>query len=286
MIFLNLFRSPKARIKGEGKSFLKQVGMIVLSTTISLFLTLIVLQLLTWQNKKNERHLTAMMVLSNIESFARTLDEKAEEIAFADSLCAWLLDQPLECLDTLPEDYLIALMDQALTENVTAHIEHDHSAEKIFSNDISIWKNLGNFAFIDNVGGSFANINFIEEYYNNWTDEVDAAKYKIYQNSNVFSNYDYGHKLIHDEKIRLYMRNVHERRCWLKYAAAEIRYGNRHNMKAIGIEEDEVIEFTNARTNDKIYDEEAPNDDDYYDSFLKPDGKTGVWNRLTQRTSK
>ena len=66
--------------------------MIVLSTTISLFITLIVLQLLTWQNKKNERHLTAMMVLSNIESFARTLDEKAEEIAYADSLCAWLLD--------------------------------------------------------------------------------------------------------------------------------------------------------------------------------------------------
>ena len=286
MIFLNLFRSPKVRIKGESKSFLKQVGMIILSTTISLFLTLIVLQLLTWQNKKNERHLTAMMVLSNIESFARTLDEKAEEIAFADSLCAWLLDQPLECLDTLPEDYMIALMDQAITENVTAHIEHDHSAEKIFSNDISIWKNLGNFAFIDNVGGSFANINFIEEYYNNWTDEVDAAKYKVYQNSNVFNNYDYGHKLIHDDKIRLYMRNVHERRCWLKYAAAEIRYGNRHNMKAIGIEEDEVIAFTNARANDKIYDEEAPNDDDYYIPFLKPDGKTGVWNRLTQRTAK
>ena len=286
MIFLNLFRSPKARIKGEDRSFLKQVGMIVLSTTISLFLTLIVLQLLTWQNKKNERHLTAMMVLSNIESFARTLDEKAEEIAFADSLCAWLLDQPLECLDTLPEDYMIALMDQAITENVTAHIEHDHSAEKIFSNDISIWKNLGNFAFIDNVGGSFSDINFIEEYYNNWTDEVDAAKYRIYQNSNVFNKYDYGHKLIHDEKIRLYMRNVHERRCWLNYAAAEIRYGNRHNMKAIGIEEEEVMEFTNARTNDKIYDEEAPNDDDYYISFLKPDGKTGVWNRLTQRTSK
>ena len=181
---------------------------------------------------------------------------------------------------------MIALMDQALTENVTAHIEHDHSAEKIFSNDISIWKNLGNFAFIDNVGGSFSDINFIEEYYNNWTDEVDAAKYKIYQNSNVFNNYDYGHRLIHDEQIRLYMRNLHERRCWLKYAAAEIRHGNRNNMKAIGIEEDEVIEFTNARTNEKISDEEAPNDDDFYTPFLKPDGKTGVWNRLTQRTSK
>ena len=286
MLFLNLFRSPKVRIKGDGKSFLKQVGMIVLSTTISLFLTLTVLQLLSWQNKKNDRRLTAMMVLSNIESFARTLDEKAEEIAYADSICAWLLNQPLECLDTLPEDFMIALMDQALTENVTAHIEHDHSAEKIFSNDISIWKNLGNFAFIDNVGGSFSDINFIEEYYNNWTDEVDAAKYKIYQNSNVFNNYDYGHRLIHDEKIRLYMRNVHERRCWLNYAAAEIRYGNRRNMKAIGIEEDEVIEFTNARINDKISDEEAPNDDDYYIPFLKPDGKAGVWNRLTQRTSK
>ena len=68
-------------MKGKGKSFLKQVGMIVLSTTISLLLTLTVLQLLTWQNKKSDRRLTAMMVLSNIESFARTLDEKADDIA-------------------------------------------------------------------------------------------------------------------------------------------------------------------------------------------------------------
>ena len=92
MIYFNLFRAPKPKMKGKGKSFLKQVGMIVLSTTISLLLTLTVLQLLTWQNKKSDRRLTAMMVLSNIESFARTLDEKADDIALADSVAAWLLE--------------------------------------------------------------------------------------------------------------------------------------------------------------------------------------------------
>ena len=43
MIYFNLFRAPKPKMKGKGKSFLKQVGMIVLSTTISLLLTLTVL---------------------------------------------------------------------------------------------------------------------------------------------------------------------------------------------------------------------------------------------------
>ena len=92
MIFFNLFRAPKTKAKGDGRPFLNQMGMTVLSTTISHFLTLTVLQTFTWQNKKNDRCLTAMMVLSNIEGFARMLDEKADIIAFADSVMpgCWL----------------------------------------------------------------------------------------------------------------------------------------------------------------------------------------------------
>lgn len=285
MIFFNLFRAPKPKVNTEGKSFLKQVGMIVLSTTISLSLTLGVLQLLEMQNKKKDRNLTAMMVLSNIESFARTVDEKADDITFADSVGAWLLAQPLESLDSMPEKLLLELLDQAITDNVTAHIEHDHSAEKIFTNDISVWKNLGNFAFIDNVGASFADINFIEEYYNSWTDEIDALKYKIYQNSNVFENVDYGHNLIHNEQMRLYIRNVHERRCWLKYAAAHMRNLNRRNMRAIGIAEEEVIAFTDSRVREEADPDDELNDNDYYTPFLVPDSTTGIWKSLTSAVS-
>lgn len=132
MIYFNLFRAPKPKVNGEGKPFLKQVGTIVLSTTISLALTLSVLQLLDIQTKKKDRRLSAMMVLSNIESFARTIDERAEFFAHADSVGAWLLAQPLECLDTMPEDQLYDLVEQAVIDEVTAHIEHDHTAEKIF----------------------------------------------------------------------------------------------------------------------------------------------------------
>ena len=286
MIFFNLFRAPKTKVKGEGQPFLKQVGMIVLSTTISLFLTLTVLQLLTWQNKKNDRRLTAMMVLSNIESFARTLDEKADNIAFADSVAAWLLAQPMESLNTMPDKLLMDLMDLAIVENVTSHIEHDHTAEKIFSNDISVWKNLGNFAFIDNVGESFSDINFIEEYYNGWTDEVDALRYKIYQNSNVFENVNYGHNQIRNEQMRLYLRNVHERLCWLKYVSAEIRCGNRKNMQAIGITEEEGMAFTDSRIKEEAGNEDALDDDLFYTPFLEPDGKTGIWKQLAPTTTK
>lgn len=92
MIFFSFFRAPKTKAKGVGRPFLNQMGMIVLSTTIANFLILTVLQLFTWRNKKNDRCLTAMMVLSNIEGFALTFDEKADIIAFADSVMpgCWL----------------------------------------------------------------------------------------------------------------------------------------------------------------------------------------------------
>ena len=186
----------------------------------------------------------------------------------------------------MPDKLLMDLMDQAIVENITAHITHDHTAEKIFLNDISVWKNLGNFAFIDNVGQSFSDMNFTEEYYNSWTDEVDALRYKIYQSSNVFENVDFGHNQLQNEQMRLYLRNVHERRCWLKYVAAEIRSGNRKNMKAIGITEEEVIAFTDSRVKEDAADNGELNDDDFYTPFLEPDGSTGVWGRLSSRISK
>ena len=284
MLFFNLFRAPKPKVDSKGMPFLKQVGMIVLSTTISLSLTLGVLQILDKQSKKSDRHLSAMMILSNIESFAREIDKSVKYFAFADSIGAWLLAQPLEYLDAMPNDTLYSLMEKAIMENVTSHIEHDHSAEKIFSNDISIWKNLGNFAFIDNVGHCYADINFIEEYHNEWTDKVESATEKILLNLDEYEGAGPSSKLIHNEDIRMYIYHVHSKYCWLKYAADYIRHENRKNMEAIGISEEEVIEFTDARIKDET-NSDTPNDNDYYTPRLKPDNTIGIWKRISTTKS-
>ena len=44
--------------------------------------------------------------------------------------------------------------------------------------------------------------------------------------------------------------DFHVRKAWLEYIAANIRYLNRKNMKLIGINEDEVMAFTDERSRD------------------------------------
>lgn len=283
-MFFNLFRAPKPKVDTKGMPFLKQVGMIVLSTTISLSLTLGVLQFLDTQNKKKDRRLSAMMVMSNIESFARTLEERSEALKETDSIGAWLLALPMESLDTLPEEPLYDMVKQViLTATIT--IEHDHTAENIFSNDINVWKNLGNFAFIDNVGRCFADINFVENYWNGWTDEVETLTDKIYLHPDEYKGKSSGSKLLHNEEIRKRIDNIHERCFWLKYVAAQIRYDNRLNMKAIGISEKEVIEFTDSRIKNHSDSDSQLDPKDYYTAPLTPDSSNGVWQSLYETLS-
>ena len=124
MLEFNLFRAPKPKVNNKRDSFLKQVLMIILSTTISL---------LDYNQKKKVRRMTAMMVMSNIETFAHTLETRSERMARADSVGTWLLAQPIESFDTMPEDKLEDLINESIN---LQFLDHDDTAEKIFSNSI------------------------------------------------------------------------------------------------------------------------------------------------------
>ena len=261
MIFFNLFRAPKPKVNVDGKPFLKQVGMIVLSTTISLSLTLGVLQLLDMQAKKKDRRLSAMMVMSNIESFARTLELRAEKMAPTDSMAAWLLSMPIEDLELMPEKELAALVDRATT---VATLNHDRSAENVFTNNIETWKNVGNVSFIDQVGSCFSAINGVEEQFNDWAKGVSEALHDVSINPDKYEGSNRTLKCLHSDKVRASMAAMHNRRCWLKYAAAVLRYHNRSNMKSIDITEQEVMDYTDNRENDDYDVGEPPVVFDYY----------------------
>ena len=133
MLEFNLFRAPKPKVNNKGDSFLKQVLMIILSTTSSLSLTLGTISILDYNQKKKVRRMTAMMVMSNIETFARTHETRSERMARADSVGTWPLAQPIESFDTMPEDKLGDLINESIN---LQFLDHDHTAEKIFSNSI------------------------------------------------------------------------------------------------------------------------------------------------------
>lgn len=145
----------------------------IFATTISIVLTFGTTALVDRQTQKKERRLTALMVMSNIESFARSLDEAEENLAGNDSVAVWLMgvsaDDVVKAGD---EPFWNAIM-SIFTVPI---IRHDRTAETIFGSTIDTWKNMGNFQFIDNVGSCFSQMNWIEDYYNEYILEFKIGR--------------------------------------------------------------------------------------------------------------
>lgn len=270
MAKLNIIRPPRVNVDAR-KNFWKQIGMIVIGTTISLLLTITAAQLMEKHQRAKDRKLSAMMVLSNIEMFSRMLDEHAEVVASTDSVATWLLSKPIEELELLPEDELNNLIDRATT---TFFITYDKSTEQIFSKNIETWKNVGNVQFIDMVGQCFSAMKQVEEYWNNRMTDANNALLEIKSHPDNYDGSSMPIKVLGDDKIRRTLNGHHYMRAWLCYTAATMRYYNRQNMKAIGISEEEVMEYTDNR-NLRIEDgEEVPNQQDYYTDPIAPEKLT------------
>lgn len=259
-----LFKNYRSR----RKEFWKQTSVIVVGTTISLVVTIASSVWLERRHRAKSRQLTAMMVMSNIESFARTLNSQSDRLAHADSVGTWLLSQPLEALDTMPEEKLDNLVNDALK---LQFISHDHTTENIFSNNIETWQNLGNFVFIDKVGQCFSSINTVEEYWNGWVNDVETISKAIGDNPNDYPGSNRAIKFIQNSEIRNCIKRLHNWRGWMNYVAATLRYHNKQNLAAIGIEEKELMAFTDERAKEVQSNETRPDSEDYYLPALNPD---------------
>ena len=142
------------------RNWWKDFVVAILATTVSIVLTFGTSKLVERNNQKKERKLTALMVMSSIESFARTLDESAKDWDRLDSIAVWLLRLPIDEVARLGD----GPFEEAVQEVFQAPIiRHDNTAETIFSSNIDTWKNLGSFRFVDNVGACFSYMNWIEE---------------------------------------------------------------------------------------------------------------------------
>ena len=249
-------------------TFFGQIMLVFIGTTISIICTLGTDKIVGFQRKRENQRLSAMMVMSNIERFARTMDRRSNLLARNDSIATWLLSKPVEELELLPNKELSDLVDQATT---VYFLSHDKSAESIFSSNMDTWKNIGNVQFIDRVGQCFSAMNTIEEYWNDWVTGIDNAMKEISQNPNDYEGSTICIKYLRNEKMRSYLHSMHNRKAWLSYVAATMRYHNRFNMEAIGIPEEEVLAFTTTRENDAENDKPEPNVMEFYTPTIKPD---------------
>jgi hypothetical protein len=277
--FMENIDPPEAKTVKGGKNFWGNLLRTVLGTTISILLTFGTNALIQRHRRVQDRKMTAMMVMSNIESFARTLETRSERMAPNDSIAAWLLCMSYEDLEMLPSNELNRLIDRATD---VATLNHDHTAENVFSNHIETWKNVNNVQFIDNVGSCFSALNGVEEQFNQWVMGVPDALHDVKINPDKYEGSTLPMKMMHSDRVRTAMKAIHNRRCWLRYAAASLRYFNLKNMTAIGISEQEVIEYTNALEEESEDTGTPPDANSFYTSAYTLDSLTSL-THLTER---
>lgn len=210
-----------------------------LATVLGIVFTLGTSELLERRERKADRRTAALMVMGSIESFARQLDQRGNEMARLDTVMSWILGIPKEQLDMVPQE----LLSEAVLGVSISGLSHDTSAESIFNSNTDTWRNLGNFQFINNVGNCFGMINQMETSWNEWVDNnthlfFDALRSASQKSSNPIAY------VLKDDEIRSALLGIHNSRGWLGYVASSCRHQNRINMALIGIPEDEVIRFS------------------------------------------
>ena len=255
----NIINPPEVELKPGHGGFWKQLGMLVLGTTVSLVLTFGTAWIIEHHQRAKDRRLTALMVMSNIEAFAQQLDNLYAQMDGADTASTWLLTRPEEKLALLPSSQLQAIINKAFVWDA---ITYDKSTENIFSNNIDTWKNLGNFQFIDNVGRCFSTMRLAEEMWNNRQTEIQSTQKEVTnRNASSPDKINPMMALILDPSFRKLLQYQHSWRNWLRSSAEELRYYNRQNMAAIGISEQEVMDFLKARQQEINVGMEPPDDE-------------------------
>ncbi len=263
-------RMPQsARTWAKGSTW-RELMLTVIGTTISIVLTFGTAGLLDRCQRADDRKMSAMMVMSNIEQFSRNADDMSRDIARCDSIGTWMLSLPQDSLDNIPPEEVKDLINEVLA--LVKYMTHDKTAENIFSNNIETWKNMGNFQFIDNVGLCFSKMNAEENNWNEWVNEYEATI------SRAISEMQPGEhtltKLLNDNVFRQKVESFHVRKAWLDYLASYIRYLNSKNMVLIGIDEGKIMAFTDVRSQDISIDKQEPKQVDFRTDQLNPDSLT------------
>ena len=228
----------------EKNSWVKDLLVAFAATTLSIILTFGTTDVVNRIKQKQERRLTALMVMSSIEQFVRDLELLEEYTAHKDSIATWLLSLPIEDVARLGDEPLLASLREVFELGL---INHDRTFETIFTNHIDTWKNTGNFRFIDNVGWCFSSMNHFEEDYNQRLLELVSPRLDIRDHPANYPGKSEIEKFLRNEEGRNSLRELHSLRKTLRYEIANFRMENRNNMRLIGIAEKEVMDFTDSK---------------------------------------
>ena len=183
----------------------KTLLLTFLGTTMSILLTFGTSQLVAQHRRAQERHLTALMVMGNIEKFASYMENFSAKVFVRDTFATYLLSIPMDSLDD-PQCEL--LLDKFLDLGVPL-FKRDKSVEKVFSTSIETWKNTGNFQFIEGVGKLFAQMDYWEEMHNGLFDEMQQEIAAVKKHPDAYPGKTRTAKLLNDQSFRRILGRFH-----------------------------------------------------------------------------
>ncbi len=240
------FRMPKFGQMLSGKSMLRELLMTTLGTTISIVLTFGTAMWLEHRQQVKNRRQTAMMVIANIDNFVHNM-------RYVDSTLVEC-DSTLTRISALPRDSVLRLNDDEVQAFFAAIfgsvlLQRDKTAENIFTNDISTWRDVGNLRFISNVGECYSFINDIEKNYRIQLDRKNELRQRFIE------EYDY-EKMTSGECVAAILDMKGAKFFIDDFTGGFVPYFessidnllqyNNNNMALIGVTREELMEFVNA----------------------------------------
>ena len=240
------FRMPKFFGEQKFQGTFKELTLSIIGTTISILLTFGTAAWLEHRQQVKNRRQTAMMVIANIENFAQNMRNVDS------TLVKW--DSTLTRIAALPRDSVLRLnVDEsnaffaAIFGSVL--LQRDKTAENIFTNDISTWRDVGNLRFISNVGECYSFINDIEKNYRIQLDRKNEIRQHFLEECD-FRKMTYGECVaaILDMKGSKFFIDDFTGG-FVPYFEESIGYilqYNSNNMAFIGVTHEELMKFVNA----------------------------------------
>ncbi|MBO7101486.1 MAG: hypothetical protein J6V98_05620 [Bacteroidales bacterium] len=215
----------------------KYLLLTFLGTTLSIILTFGTSALVQQHRRMHDRKMTVLMVMGSVEKFAQKLDERAENLERSDTMATYLLNIPVDSLESSDYQRNIKLI------GIPLGIAYDKTAESVFINNTASWSSTKYFDFINWAGVCFYNMKSIEDKHNSYIAEFEAAFDEIWDHPELHPGNSMKTKFLLNKKYRELLKGIHDKAAYYRYLADKMRDHNRVSMEMMDVSEKELMKF-------------------------------------------
>ena len=255
-------KMPKFGKPGKGNSWTKELLMSVIGTTISIVLTFGTAYLIEQKQRKVEGREIAMMVIHDIDLYAKSFREYAKEETKNHDLAMYVMEH-IDNIEKFPNDTINSLINYIFTaEGVESRV--DDSIEKTFQSNQEIWRSIDAPPFIDMAREFFHHrrmtfqiLNTSPIFHKPINEEESLPLIAKIMNTGKENDwYDFLRKKLQDEDVLTYI-NFHDDRLRVLNATADDYQDMSNRCKFImNITDEELQAFLDKRkrTGEKLTD--------------------------------